>query len=202
MTILCITRPPVKPYFKRQSPARPFGEGILPVAAPAPRRRTITIKGIAYRVEPIDPGEDATAAFRLSKMSGDGAIYDVVRTWYGTIECDCADYTYRRKGLTATPCKHGAALVAAGLIDPPSPGPDHYPDEAPAADEGAFHSPEDAVTPTPFGRKPYTQSDLDWWARVSNRSPRDYDPLAAAVRRLELASEPHDHRGELLGHDS
>jgi hypothetical protein len=77
--------------------------------------------GTAYAVEPIDPGPEGTRAYRLQKLCGGGDVYDVVRTWYGIIECTCGDYTYRRQGLTASPCKHGRALVEAGLLAPPEP---------------------------------------------------------------------------------
>lgn len=70
----------------------------------------------AYTPTEIPAGECGTVAYRLTKS--DGSHYNVVRTRLGSVECDCPDYTYRREG-TACMCKHGAALVDAGLIRAP-----------------------------------------------------------------------------------
>jgi hypothetical protein len=212
-------------------------------------RPILTIKAVPYSVEEIPAGEHGTIAFRLVKLEGDEAVYDVVRTWYGTVECDCGDYQFRRKGLTLSPCKHGKALVDAGLIEAPSVEPDRYDDEAPELPESSYHEegpeadvaaalkalpaiaapccpadeaepciacseaadakidpearrrfeeacqagpddsewdapfiePADDGEPTPTWAggffKPYTALDAAWWARVSNRDPRDYDGL-------------------------
>lgn len=93
-----------------------------PTVNPArgPRAASLTIKGAAYDATPIDAGEDGTAAYRLVRRRG-GACYDVIRTHAGLVECDCPDYEARRRGLTAEPCKHGRALVEAGLIEAPRP---------------------------------------------------------------------------------
>jgi hypothetical protein len=83
------------------------------------RVESVTIKGQVYAVEPIPPGEDGTAAYVLTKR--DGTSYAVIRTHAGLVECDCPDYEARHRGLDCLPCKHGAALVDAGLIDAPRP---------------------------------------------------------------------------------
>jgi hypothetical protein len=75
---------------------------------------TLTIKGLAYRVAEIDPGEEGTAAFRLEKVRGEG-LYDVVRTHQGLVVCDCPDFVCRHEGK-GTVCKHGAAMVARGFL--------------------------------------------------------------------------------------
>jgi hypothetical protein len=82
---------------------------------------TIRISGVLYTVEPIAPGEDGTAAFRLQKQAGDGAIYDVIRRHDGLVACDCPHYTARIEGLSCDCCKHGLALVELGLIEAPEP---------------------------------------------------------------------------------
>jgi len=85
------------------------------------RDRVLRIKGVDFEVETIDAGEGQTAAFRITKMSGDYAVYDLARTTDGLVICDCADYTYRRMGLTSEPCKHGKAAIHMGLFTPDAP---------------------------------------------------------------------------------
>lgn len=86
-----------------------------------------------YRVaqladHPAIPGP----AFALTVLNPDGSIFDgrqyadggdmnsrpwvytVARTATG-IECDCADWTYRRQN-DAEPCKHGKSLQAVGKM--------------------------------------------------------------------------------------
>jgi hypothetical protein len=92
----------------------------LPTPAAEAEVRRVEIRGAAYVAELIAPGEDNVAAVRLTKLADGGAVYDVARTRFGTVECTCADYTFRLAG-TALRCKHGAALEAAGLLDPPAP---------------------------------------------------------------------------------
>lgn len=81
----------------------------------------LTIAGTPYGVEPIGPGEEGTKAYRLSKASAGGEVYDVIRTHHGLIECTCPHYEMRLKGNTCSCCKHGSALVAFGLMDAPAP---------------------------------------------------------------------------------
>jgi hypothetical protein len=76
----------------------------------------VTIKGLVYHVEPIPPGEDGTHAFRLT--SPKDKVYDVIRERDGILRCDCPHYEARLRGNTRTPCKHGLALVEAGLVPP------------------------------------------------------------------------------------
>lgn len=109
---------------------------------------TIEINGTLYSAEPIDPHEEGTAAFRLGKMAGDGAVYDVVRDHSGLVRCDCPSYVSTHEG-TASMCKHGRALVALGLVEVPKPVPNFVP-VGPAA----------------------TMIDLDTW----NRGPRAEAP--------------------------
>jgi hypothetical protein len=77
-------------------------------------RLTLTINGVPYDVRPVasDPSI-ARKAYRLRKS--DGTTYDVAWTDHGIV-CDCPDFEYRRNGLTDQPCKHGAALVALGML--------------------------------------------------------------------------------------
>jgi hypothetical protein len=80
---------------------------------------SVTIKGQSYGVEEIPPGEDGTRAFVLTKANG--TSYAVIRTHAGLVECDCPDYEARHRGLDCLTCKHGKALVEAGLLDAPRP---------------------------------------------------------------------------------
>jgi hypothetical protein len=119
----------------------------------------------------VRPGEDGTKAFRLSKLSsrGDEAIYDVVRTHAGLVECDCPHYEARLRGNCADCCKHGRALVELGLMEAPRPnfGPIGEPSpakvitpadifdrpewvEAQIAGESSANAPLDAAAPAEF----------------------------------------------------
>jgi len=89
--------------------------------APAVKPTMLTIKGNAYSVSPINPVEEGTAAYRLDKQRGEG-VYDVVRGHDGLVVCDCPDYVCRHAG-TAGLCKHGRALIEAGMIEAPCPIP-------------------------------------------------------------------------------
>jgi hypothetical protein len=82
--------------------------------------RVLTIALNRYAAVPIPPGEDGTAAWRLRKESGE--VYDVIRDRDGLVCCDCPSYevTFRN---TEKMCKHGRALVAAGMLDAPDPVP-------------------------------------------------------------------------------
>jgi hypothetical protein len=80
---------------------------------------TISINDTRYSVDPFPAGEFGTKAFRLSKHSGDHAVYDVVRTHLGIVECDCADFESRHRGNGGV-CKHGRALVALELLAAPT----------------------------------------------------------------------------------
>lgn len=91
--------------------------------APLSVSLTLTINGTSYTVAPIAPGPDNTKAFRLEKQGGKGEVYDVCRTHFGTVECDCPSYeaTYRGNGFAT--CKHGSACVQVGLFEAPAPDP-------------------------------------------------------------------------------
>jgi hypothetical protein len=80
----------------------------------------MSIDHTVYGVERIPSGEFGTAAWRLSKKSNAGEVYDVIRDHDGLVQCDCPSYEVTFKGTCDT-CKHGKALVALGLLDAPSP---------------------------------------------------------------------------------
>ena len=81
-------------------------------------RLTLTINEAAYAVKPVPC--DPTAALKCYELrKADGERYHVSRHAHG-IECTCPDFIFRRDGLTAEPCKHGAALIALGLLDGPA----------------------------------------------------------------------------------
>ncbi len=87
--------------------------------AVAPKSQLLLmINQAVYRVRPIlGGGSDTIKAFRLNKP--DGTLYDVALTPFG-VECDCPDFIFRREGLDPAGCKHVKALVAQGLLDPPT----------------------------------------------------------------------------------
>src|SRR4051812_30142799 len=99
------------PKVKASRKARPFACRLASAV--------IEINGTLYQAEPIDAGEDGTAAYRLAKE--DGQVYDVIRRHDGRITCDCPHYTVRIEGLSADLCKHGKAAVELGLIAAPRP---------------------------------------------------------------------------------
>lgn len=95
---------------------RPIRQPAPPAAVHGTCGLTLRINGTTYGVRPVDPGFAGLKAYRLTKQAATGSVYDVVETVSG-IECDCADYEFRRKGLDGTaPCKHGSALAALGLL--------------------------------------------------------------------------------------
>jgi len=103
------------PLTRSDRPSRPFGEGL-----DKPRPVVLTIRGVRYQAEPFT-GQDGTAVVRLVKQARDGAVYDVSRSASdGLVRCTCPDYEFSKAG-TASPCKHGAACVEAGLIAAPAP---------------------------------------------------------------------------------
>jgi hypothetical protein len=206
-----------------------FGAGIIKPLPAAPQGVVLEARGVAsYRFEPIDPGPDNTVAFRLTKQAGQGDVYDVARDRFGLVTCDCGDYLFRRKGVTAIPCKHGKMLIDAGLIAPPSPAPiaDVYPDEP---------EPTEAVSES-YARRlvmPFTVRDAEAWAELSNlpalcggspeAEPAALPPLSdtldlaearladlmanlarleRAVRGLDGCGCDHHGAGAFLGHDA
>jgi hypothetical protein len=78
----------------------------------------LSIRGVKYRVRPVACQCNASKCYELRKLA-DGTVYHVSRHEHG-VECTCADWTWKRNGLTDLPCKHGAALLALGLLDAPA----------------------------------------------------------------------------------
>ena len=70
----------------------------------------LTIKGTGYAAESLPGG-----AVQVTKLPGCRVIYEVHRNADGIVECTCPHYQERLKGLAWNPCKHGAAVVAAGF---------------------------------------------------------------------------------------
>jgi hypothetical protein len=71
----------------------------------------VEIDGTFYRVsDPLGP------AIRVRKRDS-RVDYRVSATPGGHVTCTCGDYVNRHAG-SADRCKHGEALVIAGLIDP------------------------------------------------------------------------------------
>jgi hypothetical protein len=80
---------------------------------------TLSIRGTKYRVLPVACQCEASKCYELRKA--DGTAYHVSRHEHG-ISCTCPDQTWKREGLTDLPCKHGAALLALGMLDAPAYG--------------------------------------------------------------------------------
>src|SRR4051794_12139170 len=80
---------------------------------------TITIKGIAYALTSISPGEDGSRAFRLEKVGDPEAVYDVILLHSGLIQCSCPSWEVTYSNSVST-CKHITALVMTGLLEAPA----------------------------------------------------------------------------------
>lgn len=87
----------------------------MPILSVAPA--VVDIRGASYAVEPIAAGFAGVAAVRVVKLVN-GESYDVVRRADGLVECSCPDFVCRHEGK-GTFCKHGAAMVARGLLPVP-----------------------------------------------------------------------------------
>src|SRR5207302_638398 len=108
--------PPAKlhPYAASRREPYPFGVGL---AEPEPT--VLEIKARHYEATPL-PTVEGTAVVRVGALDDPDATYDVSRGPDGLVACTCGDYTYRHAG-TASTCKHGSAVVEAGLLDAPAP---------------------------------------------------------------------------------
>lgn len=95
-----------------QSTQRPDGRPAGEVSDPA-APQTLQIGGTDYTVTTYEPG----VCYRLEKQARETAIYDVALV-EGRIRCDCPAFMYRHDEARTT-CKHGLALVAAGLLPAP-----------------------------------------------------------------------------------
>lgn len=101
---------------RAQSEPRRHPRPILPASGRCSCR--IRINGTSYRLKPVPCHPSVgSRAYQLRKDAG--AVYTIVRTVHGTVECDCADYVLRREGATPFPCKHGQALIALGMLEAP-----------------------------------------------------------------------------------
>lgn len=94
--------------------ARAFGLRAQPGQIPAPKpSRALDIRGVRYAVRATTAAEGERVV-RLAKA--DGTEYDVSRGPDGEVRCTCPNFTWKREG-TGAACKHGAACVAAGLVE-------------------------------------------------------------------------------------
>jgi hypothetical protein len=123
---------------------------------------TLHIAGKPYDVRPIEPGGFGTKAWRLE--GAEGQVYDVIRTHFGIVECDCPSYEFRLKGNCITSCKHGHALITVGLLDAPEVV------EAPR-DDWADHDGWRVALGA-------SAADEAWWAEETREhAPDDFPPV-------------------------
>lgn len=74
----------------------------------------IDIRGSVYHAIPYPPRYDEKLrAYRLEK---NGSDYDVAETLSGRVVCTCPDFRARHADLPDSLCKHGQALVSAGML--------------------------------------------------------------------------------------
>ena len=78
----------------------------------------IPIGGKTYRAEKIAGTVLAPTQWRLSRLSPplEHGPYYVCRLRDGSLQCDCAEWTYRDDNAPPRPCKHLAGLSALGWL--------------------------------------------------------------------------------------
>lgn len=81
----------------------------------------IEIKGALYEVKTIDPGFAGVAALEVTKVVS-GESYAVVLEASGRVVCECPSYLYTHESKGSC-CKHGIAVIEAGLLRAPVPAP-------------------------------------------------------------------------------
>lgn len=152
---------------------------------------SIEINGISYSVERIPAGECGSIAFRLSKHDCDGLCYDVIRTHFGIVECDCPSYEATHRGLGLGTCKHGRALVELGMV--PAPGGSEPAAPTAAAPDESFLAeldPDWSLLPRTDGQG-LTPEEFARVARQGAKARAQYrcdvpDAPAADLERVEL----------------
>jgi hypothetical protein len=111
-----VTCPDCSPSATLPRPTPPARKHVSapPLPLPLDLALVVVIRGVGYQVTPLDPGPDHARAWRLAKS--DGEVYDVCRECDGLTTCTCPHYEFRLRGNSASPCKHGAALIQLGLL--------------------------------------------------------------------------------------
>jgi hypothetical protein len=141
----------------------------------------LAIDHVVYQVEPIPAGEFGTKAFRLSKKSNAGEVYDVIRDNDGLVQCDCPSYEVTFRGTLGT-CKHGSALVTLGLLDAPCytrwPSPED------------FDAPSEPATPAPDAPAPIKPIVATTPADRATALPGASDAITDDSWAAELAAMP------------
>lgn len=133
------------------------GGQFMPTVAVVEPVATIEIKGATYTVRPIDPGFAGVAAVEVTKLVN-GESYAVVLEADGRAVCECPSYLYTHENK-ATTCKHGVALLAAGLLR--APAATVAPGLVPTWEPGLAGDDESA-----FGAAP---ADADRWSALALR---------------------------------
>jgi hypothetical protein len=95
------------------------GRSVQPKSRPLTASLDLLIRDDVYSLTSISPGEDGSRAWRLEKRGDGDAVYDVIRTHSGLVECSCPSYIATHAGTSST-CKHGQALVIVGLLEAPA----------------------------------------------------------------------------------
>ena len=105
-----------------------FGGGIIQTALDCHPIATTTmgngtslflIDGETYVFQRAHGARLAEMQWELAKLNDGANPYYACRLANGTLQCDCADWTYRvaeSNGATCTHCKHLRALASLGLI--------------------------------------------------------------------------------------
>ena len=96
-----------RPASNAKSSARPLDVSLL-----------LTINGQSYEVTPLAHAPGGARSFRLAKVGGDDAVYDL-DAFADRIECSCPSHRKWHAG-TSSLCKHSRALIMAGLLDYPT----------------------------------------------------------------------------------
>lgn len=79
---------------------------------------TLTINGQSYDVTPLAHAPGSTRSYRLAKVGGDEAVYDV-DAYADRVECSCPSYRKTHEG-TSSLCKHSRGMIMVGLLEAPA----------------------------------------------------------------------------------
>ncbi len=105
---------------RRREPARALDVSLV-----------LTINGQSYDVSPVAHAPGALKSYRLAKVAGDLAVYDL-DAFGDRVACTCPSYLKTHEGTTSL-CKHGKSLVTVGLVDYPDVGSTHIDEPTPDA---------------------------------------------------------------------
>ena len=124
------------------------GGQFMPMAGAEIKPTRVEIKGATYEVRAIDPGFAGVAAVEVRKFNGES--YAVTLQADGRAVCECPSYLYTHEDR-GTCCKHGLAVIEAGLLRAPAPAVVIEPGLVPAWEPELAGDDESAFGTAPAG---------------------------------------------------